>query len=111
MYGGKVVFMFQVTCLGWLIFRAESMGQITGFLNSLVFNMNMITPEVSYYLLQIGFLALPLLLIQIYQIKKGSQNSLNGFPVGLRYVIYAGMFYAIVMFGEYGSREFIYFQF
>lgn len=108
---GKVIFMFQVTCLGWLIFRADSVDQISNFLQSIFFNITQYAPEILYYGLQLTFWALPLLVIQFFQFKYGSKNSLRNFSVYSRYAIYVGLYYFIVVFGEFGSREFIYFQF
>lgn len=108
---GKIIFMFQITCLGWLIFRAHSVSQITNFLQSIFFNMGVTTPVIFYYCQQLLFFALPLLLIQLFQIKYKSRNSLENFPAYSRYAIYLGLYYFIIVFGEYGSREFIYFQF
>lgn len=107
----KVVFMFQITCIGWLIFRADSVDQIVSFFQSIFFNITAYSPEILYYSLQLSFLALPLLIIQFFQFKYGVENSLKRFPVYSRYAIYLGLYYFIIVFGEYGSREFIYFQF
>ena len=107
----KIIFMFQVTCLGWLIFRAQSVDQILVFLQSIFFNFSAYDPIISYYILQIMFFAVPLLLIQLFEIKFKSGNSLKGFPTYSRYAIYLGLFYLIIIFGQFGSREFIYFQF
>lgn len=107
----KVLFMFQITCIGWLIFRANSVDQIISFLYSIFFNLSVATPEIWYYSLQLMFWTLPLLVIQFFQFRYGSKNSLRHFPVYTRYAIYLGLYYFILVFGEYGSREFIYFQF
>lgn len=108
---GKVIFMFQVTCVGWLIFRAKSVVQIGSFLQSIFFNMGQYTPEIFYYSFQLAFWILPLLVIQFFQYKKGSKNSLRRFPVYSRYAIYLGIYYFIIFFGQFGANEFIYFQF
>ncbi|WP_290873299.1 MBOAT family O-acyltransferase [Gracilimonas sp.] len=107
----KVIWMFQITCLGWLIFRANSVDQIIYFLRSIFLNLTAYTPEIPYYSLQLAFLVLPLLVIQFFQFKFDSKNSLKYFPSYTRYAIYLGLYYFIVVFGEFGSREFIYFQF
>lgn len=108
---GKVIVMFQITCVGWLIFRANSVDQILNFLQSILFNLSAYSPTILYYCLQFSFFAGPLLIIQFFQFKYGSQNSLKRFPLYTRYAIYLGLYYFIIIFGQYGSREFIYFQF
>ena len=107
----KIMFMFQLTCIGWLIFRAGSVEQISDFLQSIFFNMAAYSPESIYYCLLLSFFALPLLIIQFFQVRYKSANSLKRFPLYSRYAIYLGLYYLILVFGEYGSREFIYFQF
>lgn len=107
----QVIFMFQLTCIGWLIFRANSVQQIGDFLQSIFFNMAAYSPGIPYFSLQLAFLALPLLVIQYFQFSYRSANSLKRFPLYSRYIIYLGLYYFIIVFGEYGSREFIYFQF
>lgn len=108
---GKVLFMFQITCIGWLIFRAKSVDQILNFLNSMFFNISAYSPAILYYSLQLAFWVLPLLIIQYFQYRLGSQNSLRRFPRVSRYAIYLGIYYCIVVFGQFGAKEFIYFQF
>lgn len=108
---GKIAFMFQVTCLGWLIFRAESIGQIMVFLQSIAGGLGAYSPVAHYYLLQLMFLVMPMLLIQYFQRRFGSMNSLQHFPVYSRYAIYLMIFYCIAVFGSFGTRQFIYFQF
>ena len=36
----KIVMMFQFTCLGWLLFRADSLGQVAGMLASMATNFH-----------------------------------------------------------------------
>ncbi|MFN1835201.1 MBOAT family protein [Balneola sp. MJW-20] len=107
----KVLFMFQVTCFGWLIFRANSIDQILNFTYSIFFNFMTITPATKYYFLLLCFYAIPLLLIQHFQIRFKSENTLDRFPAYARTLIYVGIYFCIIALGEYGTRQFIYFQF
>lgn len=107
----NIIFFFQVTCIGWLIFRAESIGQIQDMLWSIFFNMSDITAAAVYYGMELIFFTGLLLLVQLFQIRFNSKNTLLHFPKASRYAIYVMMYYLVIIWGEFGSREFIYFQF
>ena len=62
----QVVLFFQLTCLGWLIFRAQSVGQIGDFLVTIPTRLAF-TPLAGELLLQLGLLTLPLVAIQVAQ--------------------------------------------
>jgi hypothetical protein len=107
----KVVLMFQLTCLGWLIFRADSVGQLKDMVNSLLFNFGSYSQKASYLACQIIFYSWMLLLIQAVQKRRN-----NLFPFvesrGLwPWVVYVLMYYMLLFWGEFGGQEFIYFQF
>ena len=107
----KVIFMFHVTCLGWLLFRADSLQQINDMLYSICFNMSETSPVIRYMFTKLAFFCLPIICLQILQIRYRSGNQLTGMPAMLRYAVYAAVYYMILCFGEYGSQPFIYFQF
>ena len=107
----KVVLMFQLTCLGWLIFRADSVGQLKDMVNSLFFNFGSYSQKAPYLACQILFYSWMLLLVQAVQKRRN-----NLFPFmesrGLwPWVVYVLMYYMLLFWGEFGGQEFIYFQF
>ncbi len=107
----KVIIMFQITCIGWLIFRAGSLQQLRDFLYSLVFNFSAPSNLASYIAAQIIFYTGLLLIIQGIQRYK---NNLMAIPElsGFRpWFFYLAMFYLLTCWGEFGGKQFIYFQF
>lgn len=107
----KIIGMFQITCLGWLIFRSNSWQQLKDFLYSLLFNLGAASAKAPYIAWQILFYSGLFVVIQVIQ--KRSNNllaipELSGFRP---WVIYLMMFYFLVGWGEFGGQQFIYFQF
>ncbi|HAZ10430.1 MAG TPA: membrane-bound O-acyltransferase family protein [Candidatus Omnitrophica bacterium] len=104
----RVVFFFQLTCVGWLIFRAKSIGQILNMLGSFVSNFNVGLDMGFFSLIRLIWL---LILVQIAQFIKNDQMVVYKSNILLKAVFYIIFFYSIVMYGASGGKEFIYFQF
>jgi alginate O-acetyltransferase complex protein AlgI len=109
----SIVFFFQLTCLGWLIFRAESVGQITGFLSAIFGNFPGRAPGWMNFSLLASLAASGafLFIVQFFQYRSRDLNVVFRLPVPARAVFYAGCFLAIVVFGRIHGSAFIYFQF
>lgn len=105
-----VLFMFHVTCYGWLIFRAHSMGQIGSLTAALLTDWRLGAHAASYAGSLVAF-ALPLLVIHGLEARKGSLLAVLETPPALRYTLYAAVFYLTLLFGDFGGSQFIYFQF
>lgn len=101
--------MFHATCFGWLLFRANSMRDVTGMLKALL--QPGWLPEFPGWIFQILLLALPLLGIQIRQ--ERTQDPLAPLRLSLfpRIILYTFMLFMLVTYANTGSRAFIYFQF
>lgn len=104
----RVVFFFQLTCVGWLIFRAKSVGQILDMLGSFVSNFNVGLDMGLFSLIRLTWL---LILVQIAQFIKNDQMIVYKSNVLLKAVVYVIFFYSMVMYGANSGKEFIYFQF
>jgi len=110
-----IAIVFQLVCVGWLIFRAESIGQIGAMLSSLAsgWPMALLTPEgwsksgANVLLLY----ACPLIVMQLAQYSKSDLSVILRAPAPARGLAYALMFYGIVLFQSYRAQPFIYFQF
>src|SRR5262249_47305416 len=63
--------MFQVTCLGWLIFRAQSVAQVGRFLYGIATDLRPSAATLGYAGL-IAELIAPLLLFQYWQYRRGT---------------------------------------
>lgn len=102
--------MFHAVCFGWLLFRAESLGDVGGMLAALVRNPGW-SADCTAWLFQIVFLSLPLWFVQVLQERTGdslAQLRLSLVPRTLLYAATAGL---LILFANTGSRAFIYFQF
>ncbi len=100
--------MFHLVCLGWLIFRAGSIEQAAGMLAAIVGRPAL--PE-ARYLIPVALAVVPLLFVQLTQYVSRDLNVIARTPWYVRSVFYTACFYAIVIGGEFGGRQFIYFQF
>jgi alginate O-acetyltransferase complex protein AlgI len=103
--------MFLVTCYGWLIFRAQSVGQIGRFTKLLVTDLTPSAATVGSLLLPMSYVILPLLVVHIYQARRGSESAPVSLSPVLRYALYGAVMYLVLLFGDFGGAQFIYFQF
>ncbi len=106
-----VVGMFHLTCLGWLIFRADSVRQIgslawtlvAGFAPSLSALRTLGVPILAY--------AGPLLVVMSVEARKNNPAAVLSLPAAVRYSVYAAIIYPTILFGDFAGSQFIYFQF
>lgn len=106
----RVVFMFHLTCLGWLIFRAQSAPQIADMLSA-IFTMPGFSPAAWYYAGQVAFYSGLLILIQVIQMRRNDLLAVTHLSMAPRVVLVTTLFFLAAAFGEYGGQSFIYFQF
>lgn len=104
------VLMFHVTCYGWLIFRARSFGQIVSMTASLVGDPTF-GPETARHAWALAAYAAPLLVIHTFEAWRDDLLAIFRLPMPWRYAVYGAMLYLMVLFGDFGGSEFIYFQF
>ena len=98
---------FQLTCLGWLIFRADAVEQVPRMLGVIFTTFSFAG---SGALMVLPYVV-PLVLVQLAQYFKDDLQLLLRWPAFARGLAYAAMFYGLILFGEHGERPFIYFQF
>jgi hypothetical protein len=103
--------MFHLTCYGWLLFRARSLGQIASMTTALVSGWGGITDVVARQALAVGAYTVPLLIVHAYEWRRDDLNAVMQLPLVPRYSIYVALAYLLVLFGAFGGSEFIYFQF
>jgi len=109
-FAARVVFFFHLVCLGWLIFRAQSVKQITAMLDSLLFNFRLYELHLGA-VLKIVAITLILIVVQIFQFIKNEPLFVLKQKWPIRAILYCLMFYLLLIFGVTSGKEFIYFQF
>jgi len=102
--------MFHLTCLGWLIFRAGSLRDLVTLGRNLVTRF---TPSAvdGVLLASLGLYVLPLVLIHLIEAHADDVLIVPRLPIAVRYFVYSATLYLILLFGNFGGAEFIYFQF
>jgi D-alanyl-lipoteichoic acid acyltransferase DltB (MBOAT superfamily) len=103
--------MFQVTCLGWLIFRAESIGQLARFTRLLFTDLRPTQATWDSLFVPMLWIVLPMLALHVYQARKGSEDAPLVWPRAARYALYGAVVYFILLWGDFEGAQFIYFQF
>jgi len=106
----RVIFFFHLVCIGWLLFRAQTVKQAAWMFHSLFFNLD-VAPGLSFMAVEFIFFAGLLLIIQIIQYYKEDLLVVLKFPVLLRAVLYIIFFFLLETYGIWHGEEFIYFQF
>ena len=106
--GVRMVFTFHLVCLGWLIFRADSLDQAAGVLAAIITRPAM--PPAAC-LVPVALVIAPLLLVQFCQYVADDLDIVGRAPWYVRSALYTACFYAIVLGGEFGGQRFIYFAF
>ena len=109
----RIVFMFHLTCLGWLIFRAHSLSQAGLFLDG-IFSRWVWDWDTLRYFKQFSFYISALLIVQIVQYSKQNLNYVYAAPRFVRFsvgVLMAGVVMISLLVGLPNATEFIYFQF
>ena len=105
------VFMFHVTCYGWLIFRAGSVAQIADFTRLLVTRPGLSPSSWETLVLPLALIVAPLLVVHTYQAKHDDDLSVMALPLPVRYALFGAVGYLVLLFGDFEGAEFIYFQF
>ncbi|GJM21867.1 MAG: O-acyltransferase [Planctomycetota bacterium] len=105
----RVFVMFQLACVGWMIFRADNLSHLGALLDGLfsAFDWASITPWRRAFAVLVG----PLAIFQLIQAARRDQETILRWPVPVRALVYTLIFFGIVLLGEDHGGAFIYFQF
>jgi hypothetical protein len=108
----RVVCFFQLVCVGWLMFRAESMEQMMQMLHSIVFNFYIVR-KIGLFGLAICIIvyAVLMLIIEIAQFVKKDRFVIYKFPTWLSCALYVLLYILIIMNASANVRNFMYVQF
>ena len=107
----KIFGMFNLTCLGWMIFRTPDMATIGTMLKSLTTRFGVGSPRTTYWALQSAFFISIPLLIQLSQWVRAQPHALPIRNLYVRRFACVVMVYVLLAFGDWGTKSFIYFQF
>ena len=102
--------MWHLTCLGWLLFRGESVGQALAFLR----NIWAWAPgggDVAEALLYLATFVGLLLSVECFARNRDDPRSVPGWYGGLGPVAVVGMWTCVLLLSAPGDAQFIYFQF
>ena len=104
------IVMFHLACLGWVFFRAETIGQAFGVIGGIFHGFAWDIRAVNI-LTAMVLLCLPMWLVQVLQVKSGRLDAVSGLSLVPRLALYAVMALMFVWLGNTGGGAFIYFQF
>ncbi|MEO1524576.1 MAG: MBOAT family O-acyltransferase [Planctomycetota bacterium] len=109
-YVFRVLFMFHLTCLGWLIFRVESFGHLTSMLSGLT-DWVTLTQNEAEMAWKVALLSLPVMALHVCKQATGDLNFETNLSWLPRTAIYGTVAFGILTLGAFGNQAFLYFQF
>ncbi len=104
----RIVIFFNIVCMGWLLFRAESLNQAFIMLKSVIYNFHFTRGS---GLARLGLFTSLLLIVQFIQYRKDDLMAMLKFNRTVRFAFYYLFLILIVFFGVLNQNQFIYFQF
>lgn len=110
MHALKVFGMFQVTCYGWLLFRAQSLTQVVEMTRQLFTGWTM-NPLIAPLLMLVVLFSLPVILGHMFEVTSEKLDQMlarRSWPLPL---FHSAVIIALILFGSQFSHVFIYFQF
>ena len=105
-----IVLMFHLTCLGWLLFRVESMPQLMLLLKGLVQPVQA-SVEVGTLCLVLGAASLGVWILDWWTANRDDPRGSMGWHRGLGGLACAIMVVSIILLTPWQKTTFIYFQF
>ncbi|MES9832889.1 MAG: MBOAT family O-acyltransferase [Candidatus Thiodiazotropha sp. DIVDIV] len=105
-----VIVMFHLTCISWLLFRADSMQQVSDMLFLMATDYR-ITDYSVYALVNIIFFATPLMFFEYITERKNDLLYLVTARPAIQYISYLYMALMLLFFVPLQKQVFIYFQF
>jgi len=110
-----VVTTFHLVLFAWVFFRAETLREAITVIRGVV-RWEPATEALSapsgLWNFRLSLVAIAVLLVvDLVQSRWGGEKCLLRMPLPVRWAIYYAALFAILMFGEFGGEDFIYFQF
>ena len=111
----RIIITFIAVDFAWIFFRANSFSDAIYIIKNLFVFTTPFEPSklgITDFSFQVGVGAIILMeLIHFFQRSEKSYKIFMKFPLPIRWVAYYGLILVILVFGAFGSGEFIYFQF
>jgi D-alanyl-lipoteichoic acid acyltransferase DltB (MBOAT superfamily) len=114
----RIVVFFQFTCVGWLLFRAIDWNNFVRIVRPWHHDVPLLVVSGKpLYLITaemvVGLVVIAVLLMgaQLCKYLADNHEVIFRIPVPVRAVIYAAMILGMIVYGEFGGGDFIYFQF
>ena len=104
------VFMFHLTCLGWLLFRAQNLSTVGLFLQSLVFHPSW-SPEAAKLFVNLLSCSWFLFVFQVIQWRFDTTEPMSKLPFFLKLNICLFVIMSLLTLSAEGEQTFIYFAF
>jgi len=112
----RITVTFHLVLITWVLFRASSMADAFAIfqrtVTGLVTDDHLFVPtgDLTAFLINCGLIAF-VMAVQYVQGDREAGEFLDRLPRVPRWVLYLVLLFGILAFGEFGEREFIYFQF
>ncbi|MEA1929217.1 MAG: MBOAT family O-acyltransferase [Candidatus Auribacterota bacterium] len=108
----RIIFFFNLTCLGWLFFRANSMSQAWYMFQGIILNFQFVPGTgIKYIFFYTVFYTFILIILQICQYPRRDLLFILNSNYLVRIFLYVICFYLLIIYGVTTGNEFIYFQF
>jgi len=105
----NIVMTFTIVLVGWIFFRSSSLGQATEYLGRMIYGPHF-GNDYSKYLPYLLYAFLPLT-VEWFQKNKQHGLEIGHTPIFFRWGVYFTAIISVLLFGNFGSNAFIYFQF
>jgi len=105
----QMVTTFTISTLAWIFFRADSISQAFSYIGNIFSKTITATPHANEAEI-LPFISIMVAVEWLQRDKEHALEKLEMNPV-IRWVIYYALILIIIFFGEFGERNFIYFQF
>ncbi len=104
-----MIVTFAATSFAWVFFRSETIGDASGYLGRM-FSHPFMHQNYSRFL-PLLFASVLILFVEWLQRTREHFLQIEHFPMVFRWIIYYSIIIVILVFGAFGSNEFIYTQF
>ena len=108
----RVIVFFHLVCLGWMMFRAESLTHLGQLLAAVLWQPPGLDAGVTKIILQkLAFYAGPAIAVQFAQYRRNDILAPYRLPWVARGIWYYALVMLILIYGVTEANDFIYFQF